>query len=190
MKITSGLLNTFVGFSLASSSLFAVNAYAADKLAIDYGLVKSVQITTPDSNIAESAIAGGIIGLAVSGDLSGTLAGASAGFSITSALEGDRRVYLYTLEVNKKPLKILMGAGGLSEGQCIAVEKQGKHTNLRAVASNFCQSPLHKALTSDEVVAMQQSQAKACDKARRNVLSATTDDAIDHALVKVRALCE
>jgi len=173
------------------SAILAVPAsLASNKAEINYGNVSSVQVTTPDSKIAQSAIMGGVIGLALTHDISGTLGGATAGFAISSAMEGDRRVYLYTLDLDNKPVKILIETGGISEGQCVAIETQGKHTNLRVVSSSFCQIPQHKALNSNEVIAQQKSQAKACDKARRVVLTAKTDNEIDHALVKVRALCE
>ena len=48
---------------------------------------------------------------------------------------------------------------------------------------------MHKALSSEEVVVQQKSQAKACDVARREVLTDKNNNDIDHGLVKVRALC-
>jgi len=177
-----------IGF--LAGALLAANAVADEKRTIEYGTVSSVEITTPDSKIAQTAIAGGVIGMVVSHNIAGTVTGAATGMAIASVIEGDRRVYLYSIDINHKPVKVLIELGGLSEGQCVAVETHGKHTNIRGVSSSFCLTPNHKALSSDEVVAQQQSQAKACNKARRAVLSAKTDDAIDHALVKVRALCE
>jgi len=179
-----------ITLAVLAAALITANAFAKEKQTIDYGTVTSVQVTTPDSTIARNAFIGGAIGLAIGHDLKGALDGGAAGFAITSAIEGDRRVYLYTLKVNKQTKKILIETGRLSEGECAAIETHGKHINLRGVSNSFCINPNHKALSSADVVAQQKLQAKACDLARREALTAKSDKDIDHALVKVRALCE
>lgn len=181
-------------FNILASALFgtliSTTTFAHETANITYGTVKSVNVTTPDSKIAQSAIIGGVIGLAIGHDVKGALDGGAAGFAIMSAMEGDRRVYLYTLNVNKQSKTVLIETGGLSEGECAAIETSGNHINLRSVSHSFCSNSGHKALSSKEVIAQQKSQAKACDVARREVLTAKSDNDIDHSLVKVRALCE
>jgi hypothetical protein len=172
--------------SLASTS----NIKAKEVHDIVYGNVASVLITTADSKILEGTIVGGTLGLAIGDSALYTLNGAALGFAVTSIIEGDRRVFLYTIDVNGLEKKIAMEEGGIGEGRCVAIETKDKHTNVRAVSSAFCQYNDHQALTSTDVVTQQQSQAQQCKKARELVLTANNDKEIDHALVKVRALCE
>jgi len=173
-----------------ATALISLNVNADSKTTIEYGNLTSVLITTPDSKVLQNAIVGGVIGLAVGQNLGGVIDGAAYGYGITSIIEGDRRVFLYTINVKGKEVKVVMEDGGLSEGQCVAIETTKNHTNLRAVSTSFCLNPQHKALSASDVVSQQQSQAKACDTARKIVLTAKTDADIDHAMAKVRALCE
>lgn len=170
--------------------LLSSKAFANDQHQISYGNVKSVLITTADSDILQNTIIGGALGMAIGNNTQATLDGAAAGFVITSLMEGDRRVFLYTIEVNEDIKKIAMEEGGIGEGRCVAIETDNDHTNVRAVSSTFCLQTDHKALSADEVIEQQQAQARQCKEARKTVLTATTDDEIDHAMVKVRALCE
>ncbi|WOH36253.1 hypothetical protein RI844_12835 [Thalassotalea fonticola] len=169
---------------------WSANALANEQHQISYGNVKSVLITTADSDILQNTIIGGALGMAIGNNTQATLDGAAVGFAITSIIEGDRRVFLYTIDVNDVQKKIAMEEGGIGEGRCVAIETDDNHTNIRAVSSTFCLQSGHKALSSEEVVEQQQSQAQQCKEARQTVLAATTDAEIDHAMVKVRALCE
>jgi hypothetical protein len=174
----------------AMSFTFTSNLDAKEVHDIVYGNVSSVLITTADSKILEGTIVGGALGLAIGDSALYTFNGAALGFAVTSIIEGDRRVFLYTINVDGNERKVAMQEGGIGEGRCVAIETQGKHTNVRAVSSVFCQHSEHRALTSTDVVTQQQSQAQQCKTARELVLAAKNDKEIDHSLVKVRALCE
>ena len=180
-----------ISIMLVTISLaFNFNVEAKKLHEIVYGNVASVSVTTAGSKILEGSIIGGALGLAIGDSALHTLNGAALGFAITSILEGDRRVFLYSIDVDGIEKKIAMQEGGIGEGRCVAIETQEKHTNIRAVSSVFCQHSGHQALTSAEVQTRQQSQANQCKEARERVLMAKNDKDIDHALVKVRALCE
>ncbi|QBY02933.1 hypothetical protein E2K93_00455 [Thalassotalea sp. HSM 43] len=170
--------------------VLSVNVMASEQHKISYGNVKSVLITTADSDILQNTIIGGALGMAIGDNTLATIDGAAAGFAITSIIEGDRRVFLYSIDVDGEIKKIAMEEGGIGEGRCVAIETDDNHTNVRAVSSTFCLQSGHKALSSEEVVELQQSQAEQCKAARQAALKATTDADIDDAMVKVRALCE
>lgn len=172
------------------SLVLSVNVLATEQHQISYGNVKSVLITTADSDILQNTIIGGALGMAIGNNTQATLDGAAAGFAISSIIEGDRRVFLYSIDVNGEMKKIAMEEGGIGEGRCVAIETDDNHTNVRAVSSTFCLQSGHQALSSKEVVEQQQSQAEQCKAARQAVLIATTNAEIDDAMVKVRALCE
>ncbi|MEW6998583.1 hypothetical protein AADZ86_12880 [Colwelliaceae bacterium BS250] len=182
--------NKIITYLAIISLAFTLNVQAKEAHNIVYGNVSSVLITTADSKILESTIIGGALGMAIGNNTESTIGGAAGAFAVASIMEGDRRVFLYTINVSGKDTKVAMEEGGIGEGRCVAIETQGKHTNVRAVSSAFCQQSGHDALSSSDVVKQQQAQAQQCKAARQSVLTAETDSDIDHALVKVRALCE
>jgi len=66
-------------------------------------------------------------------------------------------------------------------GDCVVVE-QGKYANIRRVSSINCavdQQPEHH-----------KQAAGNCQKAKNELADATTDKAIENAVIKVRTLCE
>ncbi len=66
-------------------------------------------------------------------------------------------------------------------GDCVVVE-QGQYTNVRRVSSTNChlnQQPDHHV-----------EAANNCQKAKDELNKANTDDEIEQAVIKVRALCE
>jgi len=159
--------------------------------AIEYAHVSAIEVTTEKSAIARNAILGGLVGVAIGDNTASAFHGAAAAFAITSIIEGDRRVFLYTLSLVQGGSKnIAIHTSGLSVGQCVAFEHDEKHTNLRPVSAVYCQSAEHKALTSANVVKAQQSIANACNKAIAAVHNAKNDEGIDAALIQMRALCE
>ena len=168
-----------------------VMAASNSNTSLSYGHISAIEVTTEKSVIARNSILGGLAGIAIGDNTASAFQGAAAAFAITSIMEGDRRVFLYTVTLLKGGSKnIALHHPGLSVGECVAVEQGVKHTNLRPVSSVYCQSPDHKGLSSTSVVDLQQSTANACHDATEAVHAAKKDDDIDRALIQMRALCE
>lgn len=168
-----------------------VLAEPSGKTSIEYGHVSAIEVTTEKSAIARNTVLGGLAGIALGDNTAWAFQGAATAFAITSIVEGDRRVFLYTISLDKGISKnIAIHHSGLSVGQCVAIEQNDKHTNVRPVSAVYCQSPNHIALSSAEVVKSQQSMADACNKSIKAVHMAKNDNDIDEALIQMRALCE
>ena len=75
-----------------SAIFFAGLSFAEQpSLSVRYGQITGIEVTTKESAVARNAIIGGVIGILVDDSFSGALGGATAGFLVTSIIEGDRR---------------------------------------------------------------------------------------------------
>ena len=71
----------------------------------------------------------------------------------------------------------------------MAVE-QGKTAYIRDASPVHCEHAGHPGVTDPDVTANAQSEASACHNARQLALEAKTDEELDFATKKIRALCE
>jgi hypothetical protein len=69
----------------------------SESLTIHYGYVTGVEVTTRESAMARNMLIGSLVGLAIDDSFSGAMSGATAGFVLTSIIEGDKRIFAYTL---------------------------------------------------------------------------------------------
>lgn len=171
------------------------HAQASEPLGIpiNYGVIEDVEVTTAKTAVKRNVIVGGLIGAAIGGKwhlLSGAAGGAGAGVAATGLLEGDRRIFLYSVTTESDELlSVALEAGGLAAGECVAIE-QGKYVNLRRVSSVHCEHAGHKSLNHPDVHEVRGMAAQSCAEARSRSIEAAEPDAIDAALKQVRALCE
>lgn len=160
---------------------------------ISYGIVDTVEKVKIQSQAASGAVTGGLIGGATSGHHhrgKHALTGAAAGALLTALLEGDRKAFQYTVELtNGNRTKIITEAPGIEEGDCVSVEL-GQTANIRRVSAVHCEHDDHQALAEPIVHAKRQSEAAECQAAKEMALQATTEEATDIALKKVRVFCE
>jgi hypothetical protein len=78
----------------------------------------------------------------------------------------------------------------ITVGDCVAVE-QGRHANIRRVSSVMCNDLADNsrpAYTSTHQANVR--EAEECEQAKREVLNAQTEEAINLAHMRMRALCE
>ena len=160
---------------------------------IRYGTVDTVERIKVQSQAAKGAVTGGLIGGATSGHShrgKHALEGAAAGALLTALLEGNRQAYQYTVSLSDGGItKIITETGGIVEGDCVTVEI-GQTANIRRVSSVHCEHQDHEALNEPIVHAKRHSEAAECHAAKEMALQATTDEATDIALKKVRVFCE
>jgi hypothetical protein len=90
--------------------------------------------------------------------------------------------------VNNSTIDIVTENQDIALGDCVAVE-QGQHANIRRVSSVMCSTPssdpAYPAMNSS---AVQESQE--CQDVKRELLSATTEQATSAAYKKMQAFCE
>ena len=186
-------------FLLTALSVTSVSAQEVSRnqlgssFEISYGTVSTVEKVKIESQAASGAVTGGIIGGVTSGHHhrgKHALTGAAAGALLTALLEGDRKAFQYTVELNNGNMtKIITETPGIVEGDCVTVEL-GQTANIRRVSSVHCEHTAHEALAEPIVHAKRQSEAAECHAAKEMALQATTEEATDIALKKVRVFCE
>ena len=167
--------------------LFAGLSFA-DKpsLSLRYGQITGIEVTTKESAVARNAIIGGVIGVLVDDSLSGALGGATAGFLVTSIIEADRRVYLYTIRLSDgESIAIAVERPDLAIGHCAALEQDGKHNNLRPVSSVHCEKE-----STEEHQDHRLEIARKCKAARDQLSIGGSSQVIDQALHDMRAYCD
>ena len=160
---------------------------------VRYGIVETVESVNVQSQAAQGAVTGGLIGGATSGHHhrgKHALEGALAGAFLTALLEGNRKGYQYTVDFDDGSVtKVITESGGIVAGDCVAVEL-GQTANIRRTSSVHCEHRGHEALAEPMVHAKQQTEAAECHTAKEMALQATTEEATDIALMKVRVFCE
>jgi len=160
---------------------------------IHYGTVESIDRVKIDSAAPKGAVMGGIVGGATSGHHHRTqhaVTGAIAGALLTAILEGNRKAYQYTVQLDDGGLtKVITEQAGIVEGDCVTVEL-GQTANIRRVPTVHCEHQEHEAMSAPIVYAKRQSEAAECHAAKEMALQAMTEEATDIALKKVRVFCD
>ena len=161
---------------------------------IHYGVVERVERTQVASNAPQGAVMGGIIGGVTSNHHNRgehALEGAVAGALLAAVLQGDRTAYKYTVDFMDGGItKVITETPAIAEGDCVTVEL-GSTANIRRVSSVHCENANHTLLAADaKIHEKRQEDAQECHEAKQMALQATTEEATDIALKKVRVFCE
>ena len=162
-------------------------------IAVQYGTVLDAPQVEMDSATGRNAILGGALGLlaASSGSSAEQAAGAAAGAGLGAliARESAGTGQRYTIElVNGRNITLVTEQRDIAAGDCVAVE-QGAHANIRRVSSSMCSTDeSHPAY--DAMHGSTQAEAAQCQRAKQELVNASTAEATDIAYKKMRALCE
>jgi len=168
-------------------------------LSVQYGVVQRVEEVQADTNTGGGAALGGLAGLAVAAgtggsrnqQLAGAAGGALLGGLIANQRAANQQLKQHTVRLNNgTSVAVITDHHNIAVGDCVAVE-QGRHANIRRVSSVMCNdladtrrpsyAPVHEA----NVI-----EAEECEQAKREVLNAKTEEAINLAHMRMRALCE
>ncbi len=186
----------FVISMLVASTASAQNiprSQLGSSFEIRYGTVEAIDRVKVQSQAPQGAVTGGLIGGATSGHHhrgKHAVEGAVAGALLAALLEGNRKAYQYTVEFEGGSMtKVITESGGIVEGDCVVVEL-GQTANIRRTSSVHCEHRGHEALADPIVHAKRQTEAAECHAAKEMALQATTEEATDIALKKVRVFCE
>lgn len=160
---------------------------------IRYGSVETVKRVKIKSQAAQGAVMGGLIGGATSGKNrrgKHAVEGAIAGALLVALLEGNKKAYQYTVELDDgRVTKITTEAGGIEEGDCVALEL-GRTANIRRTSAVNCDFGGHPALDEPIVRVKRQTDAAECQTAKDLAMKATTQEKLEIAVKKVRIFCE
>ena len=180
----SALLIFFLGLTVA-------HAHAdSESLTIHYGYVTGVEVTTKESAMARNMLIGSLVGLAIDNSTSGALGGATAGFVFTSIIEGDKRIFAYTIKLPDDSFEtIAVDRPDLNIGHCAALERDGKHVNLRPVSAVHCESTSMES--ADHPAGEHRlSAAEKCSEARSILAEGGEGVEVRAALQEMRAYCD
>src|SRR5262245_425816 len=162
---------------------------------VQFGVVRSAQQVTLDSNAAQGALVGGTLGLIASGGQSGSrqarnaILGAATGAAVTGAAQGNRQGMSYTVDiVDGSVVRIVTDQREIRTGDCVAIERVRDTANIRRVAQSYCDRANTRAV--DSVADHSNSEANACLAAKEALVRATTQEAVDLAARKVSLLCD
>ena len=168
-------------------------------MSVQYGVVQRVEAVQAEANTGGGAALGGLAGLAVAAgtggsrnqQLAGAAGGALLGGLIANQRANNQRLMQHTVRLNSgASVAVVTDHHNITVGDCVAVE-QGRHANIRRVSSVMCNdladtrqpayTPAHNANVRE---------AQECEQAKREVLDAQTEEAINLAHMRMRALCE
>ena len=157
---------------------------------IQYGYVTGVEVTTKESAMARNMLIGSLVGLAIDDSFSGAMSGATAGFVLTSIIEGDKRIFAYTLKLPDDSFEtIAVDRPDLNIGHCAALERHGKHVNLRPVSAVHCESD--SSDSADHPAGEHRlSAAEKCSAARSILEKGGESVDVREALREMRAYCD
>ena len=168
-------------------------------MSVDYGTVQDVRRGEVQANTARGAALGGLLGLAAAAGTGGSrnqqIAGAAVGALVGGLIQNQRaannQAEEYTVRLNNgRTVRIATVHHDIQVGDCVSVE-QGKHANIRRVSPVMCNSMAstdHPAFGAMHSANMR--EAEECERAKQEVLDATTEQEVTVAHQKMRALCE
>jgi hypothetical protein len=160
---------------------------------VDFGVVRSAQEVTLDSNAPAGAIIGGTLGLMTASGSSpqrarNAILGTAAGAAVTGAAEGSRRGMSFGVDLlNGSSVTVITDQREIRTGDCVAVERVRETANIRRVPTSYCDRANAQAVSAveDEV----RREATACEAVKQELVEATTQEAADLAARKIELLC-
>jgi uncharacterized protein YcfJ len=168
---------------------------SGQSIQIQYGVVVGSTYVKEKSNAAAGALIGGAIGLLVGkGKSTGTkvattAAGAGLGGLTASKMQGDRSARQYTVATATGQVTIISDQLEIQVDDCVLVENPGtSNANIRRVSATYCHPDSADVIAdlSDEMM----DEAAECVAAKKELVAADTDAAVDRALRKMSILCD
>lgn len=180
--------------SAAVAGCAAQSQRVGQSATVNFGVVRSAEQITLDSNAAEGALIGGTLGLARSRGSSGSrrvansLVGAALGGAVASAVEGSRDGMAYTVDMlDGSTTRIVTDQREIRTDDCVAIERVGQTANIRRVTDDYCSAANRTAVNL--VVSTARANAVACQGAKQELANASTNDEADLAARKIELLC-
>lgn len=175
----------------------ALSQRAGASATVRVGTVTNRQtVELQDDAAAKGALVGGAIGLAAGSGKSGktrrsrAAAGALIGSAAGSA-KPKQTGMMYTVKSGDGSLvKIVSDQTEVQVGDCVAVEESGGRANIRRLSPTACEPESKELLNDPAIQEEMQEEADECAAAKRELLDAETDEAVDRALRKVKILCD
>lgn len=186
---------TFITVLAVIHAPLALAQKSGQSMQIQYGVVVGSSYVKEKSNAPAGALVGGTVGLllgkgkSTSTKIATTAAGAGLGGLTASKMQGDRTLRQYEVATSNGTVTILSDQLEIQVDDCVLVENPGTGSaNIRRVADTFCNPESAEVVAdmSDEILA----EAEECVAAKKELVAADTDAAVDRALRKMSILCD
>ncbi|HEY8553277.1 MAG TPA: hypothetical protein VIL43_01910 [Burkholderiales bacterium] len=159
---------------------------------VQFGVVRSAEPVTLDSNAAAGALVGGTIGLLTGSGrrtARNVIIGAGTGGAVGAATDRDRRGVAYSVDMaDGSTVRIVSDQREIRPGDCVAVERVGGTANIRRASEDFCDAQNARAVQA--VQAAVRDDAAECAAAKNELVRASTAEEADLATRKVELLCD
>lgn len=180
-------------FGVFLVSLVSVQSFAQTAMSVQYGRILEIGTEQLDNSKGKK---GGVVVGGLAGAYSGKgksssnkalriLGGAAVGGAVGGkAASGEINTYIVEL-LNGQTVKVAIDRGNFAIKDCVAVEANSKSANLRRVSEQFCIADVPQEYKEEH-----KREANECDAAKNAVVSATTEEEIKVAAMKMDILCQ
>ena len=164
---------------------------------IQHGTVVAAHTITVKSgnNAAKGAILGGTLGLVANRSSSGkkrrqrTATAALVGGVVGAATQKSQKAREVTVEITGGAMiKVVTDQMEIHKGDCVVVEESGGRANVRRASDTMCEPEAQSVV--EELREELQEEAAECIIAKKALLDAETDEALNRALIKMDILCD
>jgi len=180
--------------ALAVVSSAALAQKSGQSARITVGKVEQAQRVQHDSNAGKGAPVGGALGWAATRNKSsskqagGALWGAAAGGAVANRSQGDRTGMQYVIRTGQgSAITVVTDQTEIRIGDCVTVEETSKGANVRRGDPSMCEPASSQVIS--ELEEEMQEEAWECDRAKQELLDASTADQVDVAQRKMKILC-
>lgn len=193
--LTGTVLLAFVASVSVPSTVSRAQSTGAS-VKIQHGKVvasRGVKIESGGS-AAGGAVVGGTIGLIVGGSTKKkrrrrVATGAAIGAAAASSSKQVQQAMEYTVQTGGGAMiKVVTDQTEIRNGDCVVVEESGGRANVRRASSTMCEPESQSVVT--ELRGELQEEAAECIAAKKELVAAKTEEALNLALRKTSILCD
>lgn len=185
--------------ALALAALAAIEPVLAQRagqsVSVQYGIVTGAQdVELKSGAVPAGAVVGGTIGLISASDkrsskkVRNAVIGSAAGAALGRPGRGPRNGVVYSVQTgNAGMVEVVSDQREIRIGDCVAVEQVRDTANVRRVTPAYCDAANEQAVAAVEEVA--HAEAEQCRQAKRLLVEAETQEAVELASLKIKLLC-
>jgi outer membrane lipoprotein SlyB len=190
------ILVVFLFVACIAASYSAFGQRAGQSTTVRTGLVTGMRsVDLNDSSAIGGALVGGAFGAALtrssrSRSTRNRNAAIGAVLGGAAAANSTRPGRLYTVTTNEGTMiQIATEQTEIRVDDCVFVEESGGTANIRRAHATACEPESQSVMESPAVVEDLVEEAEECAAARQELVDADSEEAIDHAVRKMRILC-
>jgi len=186
----------FVLVCLALPDADALAQRAGQSMTVKTGTVTGMRsVDLNDGNALGGALVGGAFGAALTRSSKGSkrrdrnaVIGAVVGGAAAASKTQPGRIYSVTTN-DGTVIQIATEQTEIRVDDCVYIEQAGNSANIRRAPLTACAAESQQLLNEPDMVEEMQEEAEECAAAKKAVVEADSDDALERAVRKVKILC-